>query len=95
MRFTPSIRESYSALYLLRLGRFGKELYARVLLHLLKIGIETVPAKSERKSEVKAWMGDGVVVLVCECERRAATQFGESIQVVGRTRSALNLGLKL
>ena len=57
MRFNPSIQDSYSALYLLRLGRFGKELYARVLLHLLPTGIETVPAENERKSEVRAWMG--------------------------------------
>ena len=57
IRFTPSIRESYSELHLLRLGRFGKDSYARVLLHCLPNGVETVPAESERKSEVRAWAG--------------------------------------
>ena len=65
IRFTPSIRESYSELHLLRLGRFGKDSYARVLLHCLPNGVETVPAQSERKSEVRARTGSPVSLYLC------------------------------
>ena len=68
--------------YLIHLGRFGKQPYARVLLNLLLSGVETVPAQGKREKEV-LWQGASlcvcvnvcacvcVCVFVCECERRA------------------------
>ena len=86
-RFTSGIGESQCALYLLRLGRLGKESYARVLLHLLLTGVETVPVQSERESKVRVRTGhrQGATLYMCEYERHAregVTKFGTSIQVV-------------